>query len=517
MILPNLLPPDPRPNIVLILADDEGFSDLGCFGSEIRTPNLDALRKRGVALTQFYNQARCCPTRASLMTGRYPHQVGIGDMIDDYAADARRAANSPAYQDHLSSDAPTMAELLRTAGYRTMMSGKWHLGKRPDEWPVHRGFDRSFVQINGAMNYYGGDSKAGPRAPMALDDKPFVPPHDGFYSTDAFTDRAIEFLDEAKTIGKPFFLYLPYNASHWPLQAPEAEVAAYEGVYDAGFQAMRVARLKRMKALGVVPERQAMAPMDLGQARPWAQMTDDRRKEWARRMEVYAAQTTHMDTGVGRLLAELEKLGVDRNTLVVFLSDNGGAAEDPNSGDKTVPIGDRDSFRGYARPWATVSNTPWRHHKVTAYEGGISTPLLAAWPAGIPESAAGGFVRTPAHVIDLLPTFLGLAGVDPAKVTRPEGQNILSMLRGEAGPASRTLFWEHEGDRAVREGAWKLVANSEETWRLYDVEKDRVEANDVAKDHPDVVKRLGDDYDAWAKRCGVISWPEIQRRIAEEK
>ena len=511
MILPL---PAPRPNIVLILADDEGFSDLGCFGSEIRTPNLDALQKRGVALTEFYNQARCCPTRAALLTGRYPHQVGIGEMIDDYAADARKAADSPAYQDHLSTATPTMAELLRKAGYRTMMAGKWHLGKRPEEWPVHRGFDRSFVQIDGAMNYYGGDSKDGPRARMALDDKPFVPPHDGFYSTDAFTDRAVEFLDEAKTKGGPFFLYLPYNAAHWPLQAPEAEVARYKGAYEGGWQAIRVARLARMKALGLVPKDQAMAPMDRGAQPPWDRLPEDRRKEWARRMEVYAAQTTIMDRGAGRVLAELDRLGVAKNTLVVFLSDNGGAAEDPNSGDKTVPIGDRDSFRGYARPWATVSNTPWRHHKTTAYEGGVSTPLLAAWPDGIPASAAGAFVRTPAHLVDLLPTFLGLAGAAPAE---PEGQDILAMLRGASGSVDRRFFWEHAGNRAAREGRWKIVADADEPWRLYDIEADRVEANDLAATHPQELRRLSDDYDAWAKRVGVIPRAEIERRMAAKK
>lgn len=383
-----------RPNIVVILADDLGYSDFGCFGSEISTPNIDRLAKNGVALTQFYNQARCCPTRAAFLTGRYQHQVGIGEMIDDYAAAARKAANSPAYQDHLSPNSLTVAELLRAANYQTLMAGKWHLGKRPEEWPVRRGFDRSFVQIDGAMNYFGGDSKDGPRAHMALDDQPFVPPHDGFYSTDAFTDHAIQYVDNAvKQPGKPFFLYLAFNASHWPLQAPENEIEKYHGVYEDGWQAIRIQRLAKMKKLGIVPPDQQMAPMDRGNARPWNQLTDDQRKQWARRMEVYAAQTEHMDRDIGRLMDELKRLGVAENTLVICLSDNGGAAEDPNSGDHSVPIGHRDSFRGYARPWATVSNTPLRLHKVTAYEGGISTALIASWP-GIPERACGSMVRS---------------------------------------------------------------------------------------------------------------------------
>lgn len=508
-----------RPNIVLILADDLGYSDIGCFGSEIATPSIDRLAKTGVALTQFYNHARCCPTRAALLTGRYQHQVGIGEMIDDYAAAARKAANSPTYQDHLSTSSPTIAELLRVAGYRTLMTGKWHLGKRPDEWPVRRGFDRSFVQIDGAMNYYGGDSKDGPRAKMALDDQPFVPPHDGFYSTDAFTDHAIRFIEEAvrQPQPKPFFLYLAFNASHWPLQAPEDEVAKYKGAYDRGWQAIRDRRLTKMKQLGIVPTEQAMAPMDRGNAKPWNGLPADRKQEWARRMEVFAAQTEHMDRDIGKLLAELTRLRVAENTLVIFLSDNGGAAEDPNSGDKSVPIGHRDSFRGYARPWATVSNTPWRLHKISAYEGGISTPLIACWPAGIPAENRGTLVRQPAGVIDLLPTFLGLAEAQyPTNgAVKPEGKNIVAMLKGNPGETNRLFCWEHEGNRAIRDGKWKLVAlPAKEQWELYDVEADRVEAHDLAAEHPEVVARLSKEYEEWAARCGVQDHATLRNRSA---
>jgi len=506
-----------RPNIVLILADDLGYSDIGCFGSEIATPNLDQLAKEGVALTQFYNQARCCPTRAALLTGRYPHQVGIGVMIDDYAAAARSGANSPAYQDHLSTNSPTLAELLRTAGYRTMMAGKWHLGKRPAEWPVRRGFDRSFVQINGAMNYFGGNSGNGPRAPMALDDQPYTPPHDGFYSTDAFTDHAIDFLKEAvaQKPAKPFFLYLPYNASHWPLQAFDSDIAKYKGKYDAGWQAVRKERLNRMVKLGVVPAGQELSPMDRGNHRPWDQLTKEQRQQWARRMEVYAAQTEHLDRAIGRVLAELKRLGVQRNTLVIFLSDNGGAAEDPNRGDKSAPIGGRDSFRGYARPWATVSNTPWRRHKITAYEGGISTPLLARWPEGIPAANLGKLVRQPAHVIDLLPTFLELAGGKyPDGPVQPEGQSIVRILKSGRGNPDREFYWEHEGNRAVRKGKWKLVTlgDSKGGWELYDIETDRIESRNMAGEFPEVVKELSASYDRWATRCGVQNYAEILAR-----
>lgn len=438
-------------------------------------------------------------------------------MIDAYAAKSRAAADSPAYQDHLGTNSPTMAEVLRAAGYRTMMCGKWHLGKRPDEWPVHRGFDRSFVQINGAMNYFGGNSGDGPRDPMALDDKPFIPPHDGFYSTDAFTDHAIDFVDEAvkQHSNQPFFLYLPYNASHWPLQAPEADLKKYYGKYDQGWQPVREERLRRMIQLGIVPPDQKMSPMDRGRFRPWDQLTAEQRKQWSRRMEVYAAQTEHMDGGIGRLLAELERLGVDQNTLVIFLSDNGAAAEDPNGGDKTAPIGDRDSFRGYDRPWATASNTPWKRHKVTAYEGGISTPLIARWPSGIPAKNQGTLVREPGDVIDLLPTFLELAGGTYPKIdgVKLEGQSILPMLKGGHGQADREFCWEHEGYRAIRDGKWKLVATpGEKQWELYDIDADRIESRNLIDKYPDVVRKLSDDYDLWANRCGVIPWAQIVSR-----
>ncbi|MDR1009826.1 MAG: arylsulfatase [Opitutaceae bacterium] len=511
----------PRPNIVVILADDLGYSDLGCFGGEIATPNLDRLAQNGVALTQFYNQARCCPTRAALMTGRYPHQVGIGEMIDGYAAAARANAGSPAYQDHLSPQSPTMAEVLRNAGYRTMMAGKWHLGKRPSEWPVRRGFDRSFVQIDGAMNYYGGDSGDGPRAPMAIDGKEWTPPRDGFYSTDAFAQHAIGFIDEATRdhAGKPFFLYLPFNAPHWPLQAPDEDIARYKGKYDAGWDAIREQRLARMKQFGIVPKNQKMSPMDRGASKPWDELASAGRVEWARRMEVYAAQITRMDQAIGQVLAALERHGIGKNTLVIFLSDNGGAAEDPNRGQKNAPIGHRDSYRGYARPWASVSNTPWKRHKVSAYEGGVSTPLLARWPAGIDAAANGKLIRDPAHVTDLFPTFVALSGAryPETDTVKLEGRNITAMLKGNPGDSDRLFCWEHEGNRAIRMGKWKLVScppaqntrHITAPWELYDLEDDRIESKDLASRQPGIVKKLAAEYDAWAARCGVIEFSKI--------
>lgn len=505
--------PASRPNIVVIFADDMGYSDLGCFGGEISTPNIDQLAVHGVRLTDFHNQARCCPSRAVLMTGRYPHQVGVGAMIDGYDKWIRDEANSAAYQDHLSTDSPTVAELLRGAGYHTIMCGKWHLGAKPDEWPCTRGFDRSFVLIPGAMNYYGGET-TGPRTPMALDDKPFVPPHDGFYSTDEFTNHAIEFLKEAKK-DQPFFLYMAYNAPHWPLQAPEDEIAKYKGKYDGGWQAIREKRFAKMVELGIVSKDNGMSPMDRGvKVKPWNELTADQRKEWATRMEVYAAQITREDENVGRLLAALKANGQMDNTLVLFISDNGGAAEDPHRGVPGAPLGTRDSFWGYARPWATVSNTPWRYHKTTAYEGGTSTPFIAYWPGVIPAAAEGTMVRQPGHLLDLLPTFLDLAGAKyPTTESRHlEGEDILPMIEGKPGNPDRTYCWEHEGHRAIRKGNWKLVMlpNSADGWELYDLSKDRIESHDLAAEYPEKAKELQAEYDAWAKRCGVVPWKKIE-------
>jgi arylsulfatase A-like enzyme len=507
-----------RPNIVVILADDLGFSDVGCYGSEIATPNIDRLAARGVRFREFYNNARCCPSRAALMTGRYPHQVGVGAMIDGYATWIREAADRPSYGDHLSRQTPTIAEVLRTAGYRTLMSGKWHLGARQAEWPAQRGFDRSFALIPGAMNYFGGETN-GPRVNLALNGESFAPPQDGFFATDEFTDQGIEFLGEARQVAQPFFLYMAYNAPHWPLHAPPEDIAKYTGVYDGGWQAIRKARFKRMLELGVVDESIRMAPMDRGDVNPWNELADPERAEWARRMEIYAAQVTRMDDNIGRLLEELERSGVADNTLVMLLSDNGGAAEDPHRGQPGAELGSRDSFWGYGRPWATVSNTPWRRHKVTAYEGGISGPAIACWPGGVPTEARGKFVDGPAHLMDLAPTFLELAGLDDSSPDGApfEGRPIVDMIQGKSAPADRTLCWEHEGNRAIRKGRWKLVmlANLKSGWELYDIDADRTESTNLAATHPEVVREFAAEYQAWAERCGVVAWDEIEKRRPE--
>jgi arylsulfatase A-like enzyme len=503
----------PRPpNIVIFLADDLGYSDLGCYGSEIATPNIDRLAARGLRFTQFYNNGRCCPSRAALLSGLHPHQAGVGGMIDPYARWARDQLDSPAYQDHLSTSCVTIAEVLRPAGYRTLMCGKWHLGYQPPQWPAHRGFDRSLVQIDGAMNYFGVgvQHKDGEVPPMALNDQPYTPPREGFYATDAYSAQAAEWVAQAANEGKPFFLYLAYNAPHWPLHAPLDDVAKYRGKYREGWEAVRLARHRRQLALGVADPRWGIAPPDHGAAKPWAQLSEERRDEWDLRMAVYAAQVERMDKGIGRVLDAVRAAGQQDNTLVLLLSDNGGAAEDPNKSRPGAVTGTRESYVGYARPWATVSNAPLRLHKQKMHEGGISTPAIAYWPGRI--NATGSITRQVAHLVDVMATCVDVAGAPyPAEkqgraVPPMEGLSLAPVLAGRDLP-QRVLCWEHEGNRAVRRGNWKLVAVNNGPWELYDIAADRTESTNLAASQPQRAAQLEQQYTAWAQRCGVLPWP----------
>ncbi len=510
----------PRPNLVVIMADDLGFSDIAPYGGEISTRNLDRLAREGLRFTQFYNTSRCCPTRAALMTGLYPHQAGVGHMIDGYAAARRAAFNSPAYSDHLAVHTPTIAEALRPAGYRTLMVGKWHLGYRPSEWPAARGFDRSFVQIEGAMNYWGyGPQGALPQGergfgPMALDAQPYTPPKEGFFTTDAYTDHAIDFIREARRTAAPFFLYFAHNAPHWPLHARAATIAKYRGKYRAGWDRIRADRYEKMKQLGVVDPKWPLAPRPENLA-AWDALPADKQDTWDLWMAVYAAQIEEMDTSVGRLLAALRETGADRNTLVLFFSDNGGAAERPVKTLDRAALGTRDSYEGYAIDGAHLSSAPFRKTKKYTHEGGISSPCIAWWPAGIPADRRGQWIATPGHVIDIMPTCLELAGAAlPAqhagKPTTPlAGTSLAPLLAGRPVARSQPLFWEHEGHRAVRDDRWKLVSTFGGPWELYDLQADRTELNDLAARFPDRVRDLAARYDAWAKSAGVLPWTNL--------
>ena len=498
---------DPRPNIVLILADDMGFSDIGCFGSEIPTPHIDRLASEGVRCTQFYNGARCCPTRAALLTGLYAHQAGIGDMIDDYARGARARLDSPAYGTELNARCVTMAEALRAGGYATFMDGKWHVGAGRDAWPDRRGFDRSFVLINGASNYFGWGPQNVPKVPVqpfALDGRPWQPPREGFFTTDAFTDQAVEQI-KTRPADRPFFLYLAYNAPHWPLQELPENIAAFRGKYRAGWDAVREARARRQQELFGLDW--ALSPADR-HVKDWEKLGPKQRDEWDERMAIYAAQIAHMDRAVGRVLDTLRETGADGNTLVVFLTDNGGCAEKIDGGEPDAMMGTRESYTSYRQAWANVSNTPFRMFKRWVHEGGISTPLLARWPQGLKPGAT---TAQTGHVIDLLPTFLEAAGVrypqalDGRQITPAAGVSFLPALRGE-NLAPRPLFWEHEGNRAVHEGDWKLVASFREPWELYNLKTDRSEGHNLAGEQPERVRTLAAEYDAWAQRCGVRPW-----------
>jgi arylsulfatase len=361
------------------------------------------------------------------------------------------------------------------------------------------------------MNYWGRGVQHTPGdvPPMALDDRAWEPPAEGFFSTDAYAAKAAEFVEQAAAEGKPFFLYLAFNAPHWPLHAPAEDVAKYRGKYAAGWEAVRQARRRRQVEMGLVEEQWGMAPADRGNNKPWDELTDEQRGEWDLRMAVYAAQVERMDRGVGMVLARVRKLGLERETLVLFLSDNGGAAENPNKGQPGAVTGTRESYVGYARPWATVSNTPFRLHKIRVHEGGISAPAIAYWPGVVKNE--GSLVRDPAHLIDVMATVVDVSGAaypkerDGKAVPPMEGVSLLPVLRGGSLPG-RALYWEHEGHRAVRSGRWKLVAEHGKPWELYDLFADRAEAKDLAGAEPERARELEALYQAWAARCGVLPW-----------
>jgi arylsulfatase A-like enzyme len=478
-----------RPNIVILLADDMGFSDLGCYGSEIATPNLDRLAAGGLRFTQFYNTARCCPTRASLLTGLYPHQAGVGHMVEGLP--------HPAYQGFLNDRCVTIAEALHGAGYRTMMSGKWHVGEKRPHWPVDRGFDRYFGLISGASNYFKLDKG---RA-MAMDGEPWNPPAgEAFYMTDGIGDHAVKFIDEAK--GKPYFLYVAFTSPHWPLHAPPGEIAKYRGKYKGGWDALRERRHKRQIELGIVDAKWPLTPRD-EKAPAWTDVKDADERDL--RMAVYAAQVDRMDQNVGKILAKL-----DENTLVLFLADNGGCAEEIHRGQKGAEIGTAESFESYGLPWANASNTPFRLYKHWVHEGGISTPLIASWPAVIQKG--GAITSQPGHLVDLMATCVDVSGAEYPKtfqgreIQPMEGKSLAPIFRTGTREGHERIFWEHEGNKAVRQGTWKLVARHKGTWELFNLEADRTEMNDLASKETERAKEMAAAWQAWADRVGVIPW-----------
>jgi arylsulfatase len=491
-----------RPNIILIMADDMGFSDIGCYGSEIRTPNIDRLAAGGVRFSQFYNTARCCPTRAALLTGLYNHQAGIGHMVEDRGA--------PAYQGHLNDRCVTIAEAMRPAGYHPLMAGKWHVGQNHPHWPVDRGFERYYGLISGGSNYFRLDSD---RA-MAIDNTPHKPDAPGFYMTDAFAENAVKFIGEYGRKPDPYFLYLAFTSPHWPLHAWPEDIARYRGKYRKGWDALRAERHARQIEMGIVDRRWPLTPRDSA-VPAWDTIANP--DDFDLRMAVYAAQIDRMDQNIGRVLDKVKELGQEDDTLIMFLSDNGGCAEENLLQEKKgVPPGGPDSFTSYGRCWANASNTPFRLYKHWVHEGGIATPFIARWPSVIRNQ--GAITHQPGHLIDVMATCLDVAGAAYPKtfrnrpVTPLEGKSLLPVFRGKRRAGHKALCWEHEGNRAVRQGKWKLVSRFPDQWELYDLQADRTEMNDLAAKHPARVKEMVATYDAWAKRCGVLPWDGEKKR-----
>lgn len=523
LTLPALHAAASAPNIVLILADDMGYSDIGCYGAEIATPNLDLLAKNGLCFSQFYNTGRCCPTRASLLTGLYPHQAGVGHMLG--------RTGLPGYQTDLRTDNVTIPELLKSAGYATFMCGKWHVGWAESASPTARGFGRFY----GSRGFVDSYFTVVPRTDIYLDDAIVSPagrppvnhlhPDREFYTTDTYTDYALHFLDEhfAKTNAQPFFLYLAYNAPHWPLHAKPEDLSNYRGKYKTGWNDIRQQRLNRLIQAGLMGSSHILSQPD---APDWNSLSDEVKDELDLKMALYAAIVHRLDQNVGRLIADLKANKQLENTLIVFLSDNGGNREDGMWGyhghgvNQTNyatwgRVGGRSS--SYGQGWANVSNAPFRGYKRQNHEGGIATPCIVHWPAGGVKS---GVTHEVGHVIDLLPTFAGVAGASyPAarageKVLPAEGRSLVPVLRGGT-VGRRVLFWEHEGNRAVREGDWKLVAQAGQPWKLYDLSRDRTESVDLIAQEPGRAVALENAWNTWAHRANVLPWADVQTRMKE--
>jgi arylsulfatase A-like enzyme len=517
-----------RPNIVLILVDDMGFSDIGCYGSEIQTPHLDRLAAGGVRLTQMYNGARCCPTRASLLTGLYPHQAGVGHMVNNLGV--------PAYQGYLNEQCVTIAEALEPAGYRTYMTGKWHVGgyhsTESADWkigeagyptPLQRGFDRHYGTLAGAGSFFNPHT--------LMRDGEFVAPEgDDYYYTDAIGDASVEMIREAAA--DPFFLYVAFTAPHWPLHALPEDIAKYRGRYRQGWDALRQERHARLKQMGIVTPEWEITPRDEN-APAWEDLSEEEQDWEDARMAVYAAQIDRMDQNVGKIVRALEEQGVAQDTLIMFLSDNGGCAEflredgrhssaPPLTRDgRPVKIGNikglmpgpADTYMSYDLPWANASNTPFRLYKHWVHEGGIATPFIAYWPGTVPENR---LAHAPCNLIDIMATCLDAAGATYPRqhggreIQPPEGESLLPLLHDQAWSRERPICWEHEGNRAVRQGKWKLVSKFPGPWELYDMERDRTELHDLTAEHPEKATELSRIWDVWAQRVGVVPWEEIR-------
>ena len=551
-----------RPNIIVILADDMGYSDLGSYGSEIPTPELDALAKNGIRFSQFYNTARCCPTRASLLTGLYPHQSGMGFMTEN--------EGPPGYQGEIGNQCVTIAEMLQPAGYHTYMSGKWHVARNLKDidslkynWPLQRGFDKFYGTIIGAGSLWDPWTLTRNNTFITPFNDSEYQPEQKWYYTDAISDNAVNYLEahSQEAMEDPFFMYVAYTAPHWPLHAPDDEIALHKGRYDQGLAPIREQRYERLKSMGMIDESWSLSE-------PVTAWDTLQNKAWhARNMEVYAAMITRMDKGIGKIVDKLKEKGMLENTLILFLQDNGGCAETLNWSQVTneynelsevrayesmgpdelqtqmfpkqnregfpviimgekVMAGSDQTYHAYGPVWANVSNTPFREFKHWIHEGGVATPLIAHWPAVIKDR--GQIRHQPGHLIDIMATIVDITNATyPSEyngnaIVPMEGKSLKAVFANNETIEREAIYFEHEGNRGVRKGKWKLVSKAfknaghfrkvntlaPDQWELFDMEKDRTETVNLAQKHPDMIKKLSDLWHQWAERTNTIPKPK---------
>ncbi len=538
----------PRPNIITILVDDMGYSDLGCFGGEIETPNIDKLAKGGVRFTQLYSTPRCCPSRASLLTGLYPHQTGVGFMVyKDYG--------KPGYRKNINDECVTFGEVLQKAGYQTMMSGKWHVGHTdPKARPEVRGFDK----FTGIYSHVDSFWKVLRGCGIFRDGKPLIPggtnnpvnPYNKekeFYTTDFFTDAAMDYIDQASAKkSKPFLLHLCYNVPHFPLETPDKLIEKYRGKYMKGWDVLRKEKFERMKKMGVISPNQKLpevkafnkqkipgfindAGLEANVLPKWDTISENDKKELDFRRAMYAGQIDSLDTNIGRLIAKLKEKGVYENTIIMFMSDNGCSGElglyGLNWGKyKSTNYKNWRKKSGWSisqgQCWAAYSNTPFKKFKKFTHEGGISSPFFAHWPAGLKNHGAIG-TKQYFHFIDIMPTLCELAGAKyPAKskgkeIKPMEGISLLPYLKDPNKKTPiRPIYWQHENHAAVRYGKWKLLNindRDDSKWQLFDMNNDRAEEFDVAEKYPEITKDLKEKWEKWAITADVKPFPETKK------
>ena len=517
-VVPLNLRAETRPNIIVILIDDMGWSDLGCYGGEVPTPNIDALANGGVRFTQFYNTARCSPTRASLMTGLYPHQAGMG-FLDNLVR-----PGSVGTQGRLRDDCVTMGEVLGDAGYFTIMTGKWHMGQQHGTPPWKRGFHRHLNSASGELYFKNQRGKTNTKLFLNGVAKDWNDPMfgDDWYGPDLITEWGHKFIDEAAAKKKPFFFYLAHSAVHFPLMVPPKDVARYRGKYLVGWEKLREERHARQIEMGLVDPKWPLSPLPPDVPK-WDSLSDEDKDYFDQIMSVYAAMIDRLDQSVGTLVKGLKERGELDNTIIMLLADNGGNAErGPRGVLKGKNPGGRGSTVFLGQNWATLANTPFRRYKHFTHEGGISTPLIVHWPAGIPSERNGKLEIQPGHLVDIMATAVEVTGAQyPAErggheIQPMEGVSLVPALSGEPLVRTVPIYWEHEGNRAIRHGKWKLVMKFMGPWELYDIEADRTEQSDLIEEEPELAKELIAEWEAWAKRADVDQWVGEERKDSGE-